>query len=203
MASDFLDNAESFGDLRQLRLDAKTMGPDGITRSASISLGKFDQNEIVVSGGSEVWVSGLMNAIMSELTPNQSRLSTWVRNHWGNVNTLLLILLLVWLPGVDQIIDRLYISVVTISAMLLLMYLSTQLIPIAIVRVTSKKWAQVDRLLPDLAAAILAGSVIALVELLLSDVNASAIFDWVANGLSQFAPVDNLSVPDLPDNPTN
>lgn len=51
---EFLEQADRVGEVRQLRLDARTAGPDGLDRTVSVQLGQFDKNEIRVTGDDEI-----------------------------------------------------------------------------------------------------------------------------------------------------
>lgn len=196
-ASEFLENTTHVGDITRLRLDARTMGPDGFTRVASVEFGKFDTNEIKASGGSEVWVTGIINAVLTQLKPRQHRFANIFRKQFGNLNLLFFAALLIWLPGVELITDRLYVVLVTFCAMAALMLASTKLIPIAIIRMSSERRSFLDNFLPELITASLAALVVSGVTLVLTGLDAKGTAEDLLTWFQHLLPTEQT--PKLPE----
>ena len=174
-APEFIRSASNIGDISQLRLDARSMGPDGLTRSATVELGRFDKNEISAAGGSDVWVSGAVNALSDQLTSKQARVANLFLKHWGDINALVLFALIIWLPGVPSFVDRLYIALVALVGMVALAQASKRLIPIAIIRLSTENRGTFDKIIPGLLTGLLTTAVAAIAATFLSAFDASGL----------------------------
>ncbi|SFL46357.1 hypothetical protein SAMN04488004_12041 [Loktanella salsilacus] len=180
LAPEFLASAAELGILQQMRLDARSQGPDGLDRTVTIELGRYEKNEIRVAGGDEVWVTGVLEAVNAQLADKQSKVATLYRKHGSLLNTGVFLALLIWLPGVPGVVNRLYVTVIAMIAMLVLLRVHQTTVPLAQIRLAQAQRSFLDEVWPGLATGVLTALALGVATTLLAFVDADSLFSGLS-----------------------
>ncbi len=174
-APEFLAHADSVGEVRQLRLDARASGPDGLDRTVSVQLGQFDKNEVRVTSGDEIWVTGILGATLDQLKPKENWLATKYRTHGNWLNSIVFLGLLVWLPGIPELLDRAYVTAIAVAAMVILQQSHQRMVPLTVIQLGMEEQKRWEGLAPGLVTGGLSAVVGAAAVAFLTAFDASGI----------------------------
>ncbi len=182
-APEFLDHADSVGEVRQLRLDARASGPDGLDRTVSVQLGQFDKNEVRVTGGDEIWVTGILEATLGQLKPKENWIATKYRTHGNWLNSIVFLGLLVWLPGIPELLDRAYATAIAVAAMVVLQQSHQKMVPITVIQLGMEKQKRWEGLAPGLVtgglSAVVGAAAVAFLTAFDPSGTAAKLLDWL------------------------
>jgi hypothetical protein len=92
------------------------------TKTVTLNLKKNESNTLFVSGYDRVWVEGKASQIESFLQYHESKATHVLRRYGDNLNSIIFLLMLAFLPSIPSLGDRLKVVPLVFVLLILLMY---------------------------------------------------------------------------------
>jgi len=168
-SDEFMKEAEKrgLGELKELRIYIQELEFNNINRSISVELGVNDSNKITVSGSQETWVIGKLTKARAWLKRYESYLVTKYKKFGLNVNAIIFLTMLVFVPSIQTKIMRAYFVGLTFIILILLLFLHKSCIPIFEMKTNAMRQSWFARKRPafiSFIGTILSGVIIALIS---------------------------------------
>lgn len=92
------------------------------SKTVTLTFKKNDRNSLYISGFDQVWVEGKAAQIQTFLKEHESKSAFLARNYGGNINSVLFLAMLGFLPSIPSLKHRLLVVVFVFALLLLLLY---------------------------------------------------------------------------------
>lgn len=149
----------------------------------SVQLGQFDKNEVRVNGGDEIWVTGILEATLGQLKPKENWIATKYRTHREWLNSIVFLGLLVWLPGIPELLDRAYVAAIAVAAIVVLQQSHQRTVPITVIQLGMEQQKRWEGLAPGLVtgglSAVVGAAAVAFLTAFDPSGTAAKLLDWL------------------------
>lgn len=155
-ADTFLAKTESIDEIRSLKIGIQEQEASGINRVVQVELGEHGGSTVRVSGTDESWVVGKAQSVARILERDQSALATTYKKHGLNLNQLLFLVMLAFLPEVPDWPRRLAFVAAVHVILVLLFSVHSKLIPNTVISFEREQGGLRSKFLPTLGSWMLA-----------------------------------------------
>jgi len=128
-AADFVQEFSAIGELDYLKITVQEPDAHGLNRLVVVELNASGSNELLVQGIRESWVVGRSEALASFLRTYQSNLVTTYKRFGLNINSVIFLAMLVLIPEIESLRDRVLFVVATVVLLGLLYQVHARFIP--------------------------------------------------------------------------
>jgi hypothetical protein len=174
-AEDFLQDSQSLGPLKYLKVMIQEPEAYGINRLVVVELNAFGGNEVRVQGIQESWVIGKAEAIAALMMRNQSTLITTYKKFGLNLNQGIFVAMLVAMPSITKWTERALFAVAVFALLAALLWLHAKFIPNATVRMEVERPTLFARTWPTLLSWLVAAT---------ASLVAALMFYWLTRNAS-------------------
>lgn len=148
----FTQEFERLNSLTYLKLQIQEPEAHGINRVAIVELRAFGSNEVRVQGINESWVIGRASALENFLKGFGNVVITGYKKFGLNLNGLIFIGMLVAIPEINSILDRIVFMAAVFGMLALLLALHSRFIPNATIKLAGPVPSRAARLFPTIAS---------------------------------------------------
>ncbi len=170
---DFKSDVDVPPELRYLKLTIQELEAHGINKMVVVELGARGENVVRVQGINESWVVGKAEATARMLREAEKTLVTTFKKFGLTLNTLILIAMVVTMPSIPLLMDRILFAAVILVLTHGLYWLHQRFIPNAVVSVKSNQPSLLRRLSPTVLSWVVAAS---------ASVAAALVYRWLTGG---------------------
>lgn len=149
-ADDFAKDIPALDQLRYLKITAQEPEAHGINRLASIELRADGPNEVRVQGIREPWVIGKAAVLSGFLKQHEKILLTTLKKYGLNLNAVIFLLMLVFIPSITSEWQRLLFVASVVSLLSTIVWLHRRLIPNALIYLGDAKPNAFSRVWPTI-----------------------------------------------------
>lgn len=170
---DFKADVDVPSELRYLKLTIQEMEAHGINKMVVVELNARGENVVRVQGINESWVVGKAEATARMLREAEKTFVTTFKKFGLTLNTLIFIVMVVTMPSIPVLTDRVLFAAVILALMNGLYWLHQRFIPNAVVSVRSNQPSLLRRLSPTVLSWVVAAS---------ASVAAALVYRWLTSG---------------------
>lgn len=172
---DFKADVDVPPELRYLKLTIQELEAHGINKMVVVELNARGENVVRVQGINESWVVGKAEATARMLREAEKTLATTFKKFGLTLNTLMLVAMVVTMPSIALLTDRILFAAVILALVNGLYWLHQRFIPNAVVSVRSDQPSLLRRLSPTVLSWVVAAS---------ASVAAALVYRWLTGGAS-------------------
>lgn len=160
-------------EFRYLKLTIQEMEAHGINKMVVVELNASGENVVRVQGTNESWVVGKAEATARMLREAEKTFVTSFKKLGLTLNTLIFIVMVVTMPSIPVLSDRVLFAAVILALMNGLYWLHQRFIPNVVVSVRSNQPSLLRRLSPTVLSWVVAAS---------ASVAAALVYRWLTSG---------------------
>lgn len=157
-SSDFLQEFGEIGELNYLKILVQEPESKGLNRVVMVELNSAGTNELLVQGTRESWVVGRSEALEAFVARFTSPLVTTYKRFGLNINSVILLAMIIAVPEIDPWVERTYFVVATVAVLLGLYWLHTKFIPNTAIALTADQPGVLGRAWPTVLSWLFAVS---------------------------------------------
>lgn len=136
-SSEFLQEFGEIGELRYLKILVQEPEAHGLNRVVMVEFNSAGTNELLVQSTRESWVVGRSEALEAFLERFTSPLVTTYKRFGLNLNSVIVLAMIIAVPEIDPWIERISFVVATVAVLLGLYWLHTTFIPNTAIALTA------------------------------------------------------------------
>lgn len=149
-ADDFLNEADSLGELKGIKLSIQDTASNLVNRIVNVDLLPRENSEIRISGSNESWVLGKAESIKNQFSRFTNKLITNYKRYGLTLNSLIFFIMLILIPEINPISKRAIFVVSVIILMSILVLVHRRYIPNTIIFLTDTKPSVFKRIWPSI-----------------------------------------------------
>lgn len=149
-ADDFLNEADSLGELKGIKLSIQDTASNNVNRIVNVDLLPRENSEIRISGSNESWVLGKAESIKNQFSRFTNKLITNYKRYGLTLNSLIFFIMLILIPEINPISKRAIFVVSVIILLSILVLVHRRYIPNTIIFLTDTKPSVIKRIWPSI-----------------------------------------------------
>lgn len=157
-SSEFLQEFGEIGELRYLKILVQEPEAHGLNRVVMVEFNSAGTNELLVQSTRESWVVGRSEALKAFLARFTSPLVTTYKRFGLNLNSVILLAMIIAVPEIEPWIERISFVVGTVAVLLGLYWLHTKFIPNTAIALTADQPGILGRAWPTVLSWLFAVS---------------------------------------------